>query len=63
SLMKDKDGTPLGAVLRSRDNTNPIFVSPGNLVDIPSSIKIILSCCPKYKLPEPIRAAHKAAAL
>ncbi|MEA3490129.1 MAG: deoxyribonuclease V [Candidatus Omnitrophota bacterium] len=63
SLIKDKDGTDLGAVVRSRDNTNPIFVSPGHRADILSSVKVILSCCVKYKIPEPIRAAHNAASL
>ena len=63
SIIKDKDGTPLGAVLRTRDNTNPVYVSPGHLCDIPSAVKIILSCSPRYKIPEPIRAAHNAASL
>ncbi|MGD2279491.1 MAG: endonuclease V [Candidatus Omnitrophota bacterium] len=61
SLVEDKDGNPIGAVLRTRDKTNPVFVSPGHLTDIGSSIKIILACSPKYKIPEPIRAAHNAA--
>jgi len=63
SIIKDKDGSSLGAVLRSRDDTKPIYVSPGHLADIPSSVRIILSCCLKYKLPEPIRKAHHAASL
>ena len=61
SIIKDKDGNPIGAVLRTRDNTNPVFVSPGHLTDISSSVKIILACSPKYKIPEPTRAAHNAA--
>ena len=63
SFIKDRDGKAIGACLRTRDNTNPVFVSPGHLVDIPSSIKIILACSPKYRIPEPIRAAHNAASL
>ncbi|MFQ5952672.1 MAG: endonuclease V [Candidatus Omnitrophota bacterium] len=61
SIIKDTDGNSIGAVLCTRDNTNPVFVSPGHLVDIQSSIKIILACSPKYKIPEPIRAAHNTA--
>lgn len=61
SLMKDKEGKSVGAALCSRDNTKPIFVSPGHLTDIPSVVKIILACCKKYRIPEPIRAAHHAA--
>ena len=63
SLIKDQEGQAIGAVLRTRANTNPVFVSPGHLMDIPSSIKIILAISPKYKIPEPVRAAHNAASL
>ena len=61
SLIKDKEGKPIGAALCTRKDVKPVFVSPGHLVDISSAIKIILRCCPKYKIPEPIRAAHNAA--
>ena len=63
SYMIDPDGAKIGAVLRTKDNTNPVFVSPGHLMDIDSAVKIILRVSPKYKIPEPIRAAHKAASL
>ena len=63
SVIKDGDGKAIGAVLRTREATKPVFVSPGHLADIQSSIKIILACSPKYKIPEPIRAAHHAASL
>lgn len=48
----------VGIVLRSRNNTEPIFVSPGNKISINSSLKIILHCCTKYRLPEPLRQAQ-----
>ena len=63
SLMKDDDGSVLGAVVTTRDGTNPVFVSPGHLADIRSSVELILNCSPRYKIPEPIRAAHRAASL
>jgi len=63
SLMYDNDDRAIGAVLCTRNDTNPVYVSPGHLADIPSSVRIILECSPKYKLPEPIRAAHRAASL
>lgn len=63
SLILDNEDEAIGAVLRTRDNVKPIYVSPGYMVDIPSSVEFILSCTPKYKLPEPIRAAHNAASL
>ncbi len=48
----------VGVVLRSRNNTKPIFVSPGNKISVDSSSKIILRCCIKYRLPEPLRQAQ-----
>lgn len=51
----------LGAVVRTRSGVKPVFVSAGFKIDLGTSIKIILSCCPKYRLPEPIRQAHALA--
>ena len=48
----------VGIVLRSRNNTKPIFISPGNKISLDSSLKIILHCCTKYRLPEPLRQAQ-----
>ncbi|WP_342153547.1 deoxyribonuclease V [Methylorubrum sp. SB2] len=54
-------GETIGAVVRTRTGTLPLFVSPGHLADIPSAVALVLACTPKYRLPEPIRLAHKAA--
>lgn len=45
----------VGIVLRSKNSTKPIFISPGNKISVDSSSKIILQCCTKYRLPEPLR--------
>lgn len=54
-------GQQLGVVLRTRDRVKPVFISPGHHADLQTSIDLILVCTPRYRLPEPIRAAHKAA--
>jgi deoxyribonuclease V len=54
-------GETIGVALRTRAGTNPMFISPGHLADIPSAAELVLRCAPKYRLPEPIRLAHQAA--
>lgn len=51
-------GEQVGVALRSKLKTKPVFISPGHLIDIPSSIKIILATVKGYRLPEPTRQAH-----
>lgn len=58
SYILDKQKKRLGAVLRTKDNIRPLYVSPGYKMDIESSIRIISMCTKKYRLPEPIRIAH-----
>lgn len=51
------DGRVIGAVVRTRDRVKPVFISPGHLIDVESSVKWILNLTRGYKLPEPIRFA------
>ncbi|GAX61802.1 deoxyinosine 3'endonuclease [Candidatus Scalindua japonica] len=48
----------VGAVLRTRKNVKPVFVSPGHKIDLKTSIGLILKSCRGCRLPEPIRQAH-----
>lgn len=51
----------IGAVVRTRTDVRPIFVSPGHLIDLERSIELTLACTPRYRLPEPTRWAHRVA--
>jgi deoxyribonuclease V len=51
------NGTVVGAVLRTRDSVKPLFLSPGHLIDLQSSIRIALGCVGNYRIPEPLRCA------
>jgi deoxyribonuclease V len=51
----------VGVVLRTRAKVKPLYVSPGHLAEVDSSRKLVVRCCLKYRLPEPIRKAHLAA--
>ena len=59
--LLDNKGNLIGAVLRTREKTNPLYVSPGHLMDVEHAIEFVLSCCTTYHLPEPTRWAHKIA--
>jgi deoxyribonuclease V len=50
----------VGVVLRTRTKVKPLYVSPGHLADFESSRRLVMRCCSKYRLPEPIRQAHLA---
>jgi deoxyribonuclease V len=49
----------IGAVVRTRTNVKPLFVSVGNKCLLKDAIKITLRCATKYRLPEPTRLAHQ----
>jgi deoxyribonuclease V len=51
----------IGAVLRTRANVKPIYVSPGHLIDVAHAVEFALNCCTRYRLPEPTRFAHRVA--
>ncbi len=53
------DGETVGAVLRTRPGIKPVFVSPGHLADLASSIDLVLRFCSRYRLPDPARRAHQ----
>lgn len=57
------DGKAVGAVLRTKDNVRPLFVSPGHMIDIEGSVEIILRCLTRYRIPEPQRCADREAGI
>ena len=52
----------IGAVVRTRDNVKPLFISPGHLCSFEDAIDYTLACTTKYRLPEPTRLAHQTVA-
>jgi len=51
----------IGAALRTKAGTKPVYVSIGHRVDLKSAINWVMRCCRGYRLPEPTRLAHLAA--
>lgn len=58
SLLIDK-GQTIGAVLRTRKNVKPVFISVGHKCMLEDAIDITLAYTTKYRLPEPTRLAHQ----
>ncbi len=54
-------GKKIGAVLRTRARVKPVFVSVGHRATLETACELVLRCTMRYRLPEPIRMAHRIA--
>jgi len=50
-------GETVGTVLRTRDNTRPIFVTQGNRISLATAVKVVMKCIDGYRIPRPTREA------
>ena len=51
----------IGAVLRTRQNVKPVYISVGHRISLETAIKTVMQCTTRFKLPETTRWAHKFA--
>lgn len=58
ALTDRKTHEVIGAVLRTKQKVNPVFVSPGHRMDLYSAVEITKACVRKHRVPEPTRQAH-----
>lgn len=58
TVLLTHQGRVIGSVVRTRTRVNPLFVSVGHRITLEESVGLVLDCCIRYKLPEPIRQAH-----
>lgn len=54
----NENQTPIGAIVRTKAGVKPIFVTPGHKISIQSAVRIVLECCHKFRIPEPLRQAR-----
>ncbi len=54
--LMDK-GEKIGAVLRTREKTKPLFISTGHKISLETAVAFVLQCCPRFRLPETTRWA------
>ncbi|MGD8618600.1 MAG: deoxyribonuclease V [Gammaproteobacteria bacterium] len=58
--LQDK-GEVIGAVLRTRSNVSPVYVSIGHRISLETAIDYVLRATTRYRLPETTRRAHRLA--
>lgn len=51
----------IGAALRTREGVKPVYVSVGHQIDLEGACAWVRRLCRGFRLPEPLRQAHRAA--
>jgi len=52
-------GENIGQIVRTRAGVAPLYVSPGHRLDFERARDIALALCPRWRLPETTRRAHR----
>lgn len=52
-------GETVGAAIRLRERTSPVFVSPGHLIDLETAVDVVRAVSAGYREPETTRRAHR----
>jgi len=55
------EGEVIGTLLRTRTRVSPLYVSVGHRIDLETSVKYVLACTTRFRLPETTRQAHRLA--
>jgi deoxyribonuclease V len=55
------EGVTVGAAVCTKLGVKPVYVSIGHKISLETAIEIVKRCTGKYRIPEPLREAHKAA--
>ena len=55
------EGEIIGALVRTRQRVQPLYISQGHKVSLATAISYVLACTTRYRLPETSRWAHRLA--
>jgi len=55
------NGEVVGYGIRPVNRANPIYVSPGSLISLETTLEVSIKSLKSYRMPEPLRLAHLAA--
>jgi len=55
-----ENGETIGVELITKRGERPVYVSVGNMVSLSKAIEVVKHCTRNHRIPEPLRAAHKA---
>jgi deoxyribonuclease V len=56
-------GETIGAVVRTRENVRPLYVSVGHKIGLEAAVRWVLACTRGRRLPEPTRLADQLASM
>jgi deoxyribonuclease V len=57
SLIHEEE--EVGRAVRTRKGISPIYVSAGHRIDLETAVEVVLKVSPRFRIPEPIRRAHR----
>ena len=60
ALLKREDEV-IGAVVKTKQDCKPVYVSVGHMVSLETAVKIVRHCACHSRIPEPILKAHQIA--
>jgi deoxyribonuclease V len=60
TIFKNKNNEKVGYSVRTKKGVKPIFVSPGHKIDFEAAKSFVLKYS-KFRIPEPLRQAHRLA--
>lgn len=56
--LRNPEKEVIGSVICTRKETKPLYISPGHLITLEDTMRLVMSCLNGYKIPEPTRQAH-----